>query len=746
MLPHIIIPLLTVLSQTVSQEIYSDPSDVNMALILNKCNSATPYSTHSVVNSAIWTTQRINFLEITSPLKFGLTVIQTCSQKENMNTIFNLYNSSDEHYLVGVISEERFDDKTSRFSDILDIQRKVIPKIYKAIIKSTVEFMSMMNWFENVTVTVTSERFLSEFYTYATRKFICINSYLIWRNTPSFNNISSDTVIFFGNKDDIDLMLTKYEDRIFYNNLLIIPLDSSVPKDLPQDTYVMIPNHGPISKYYKKSANIVLTPQLFDIATPMLNFAHTIGKYIKTNCNETVYKINCLRSTYHDIFPRRIISPREVMEILKIQPLTEHFVYNIYLADDVNNSVTLKKNNYIHPYTKVFTYNVLTDKWLVHNVSVILENIESHNETEEFCKENVDYCIKNCKNYHQNILDNREIFGESIFDNIYIRTDSWVYTFLSLSALGILFCIAILFFIFISICRRDILEGNPSLTIFLLVTVMLMFLSILPFCINVTSIHARDTLCHLKAMAVTVTYALAFSLILSRSILLASASKELGFMSHISGSVQSFLSLFIFGVQAALCLQIMGRCDEIFRGYSFIFLISYNVMLLLLLLCLCPLIYKCQRNFREGKYFVIAICLTTVFWCLWIPAYACFKHQWKEPILCFGLVSTASILLGSIFVPRTYQMTIAVARDRITSRLPSLATATSTMDIYRANTQPVYDCVNVAAINAANVARAGMVGTGIQQPDLYSCPALPADDDIDFRCDSPLSSDKVTRF
>ncbi|RZC41063.1 hypothetical protein BDFB_010927 [Asbolus verrucosus] len=100
--------------------------------------------------------------------------------------------------------------------------------------------------------------------------------------------------------------------------------------------------------------------------------------------------------------------------------------------------------------------------------------------------------------------------------------------------------------------------------------------------------------------------------------------------------------------------------------------------------------------------------------------------------------------MGTIFVPRTYLMTIAAARDKITSTLPSLAAATSAMDIYRTGTQPVYDCVNVAAINAVTVARAGV--TAIQQPDLYSCPNLPEDDEFDVRCDSPVSDDKMTRF
>lgn len=60
--------------------------------------------------------------------------------------------------------------------------------------------------------------------------------------------------------------------------------------------------------------------------------------------------------------------------------------------------------------------------------------------------------------------------------------------------------------------------------------------------------------------------------------------------------------------------------------------------------------------------------------------------------------------------------------------------------------QSLYDCVNIAAINAVTVARAGVTPPSSQLPDLYSCPAMPDDEDFDFRCETPSSTDKVTRF
>lgn len=371
-----------------------------------------------------------------------------------------------------------------------------------------------------------------------------------------------------------------------------------------------------------------------------------------------------------------LMTPGSILSTLKIEALQQNFIYNIYQVDNetLSASELVKKNNLFQPLTKVFEYSIFGN-----NLTLIdpqFEPIYSYNSSiVDTFKECISFFSRTNIRY---VSDNHEVIN--------FRAESWVFAFLSLSLLGALFCIAILLFILICIFKRDILEGNPLLSLALLLAVMLLFCSVLPFSLEYNK-YTRYPLCLLKTLSITLGYALVFSLLLSRCILLATASKELGFMSHIAGPVQSFLCLFIFGVQAALSLQLLSKCYEIFRGTSFIYLMSYNTMLLLLLLCLCPLIYKCQRNYREGKYFAIAIILTNCFWFIWVPAYAVLDEEWQEPLLCFGLVSTASIFLGAIFIPRTYLMTIAAARNKITSTLPSLTTATSAIDLYRGSTQ-----------------------------------------------------------
>lgn len=397
------------------------------------------------------------------------------------------------------------------------------------------------------------------------------------------------------------------------------------------------------------------------------------------NCNDTLYKVNCLRNKFNKSYNPILMTPTIITEVLKIEPLRENFVYDIFRVENDTTNMTelVKRNNLFQPFTKMFTYSIFND-----TLTSTDQSVESNVSARDYSKNCVNYFSK--RNF-KIVLD-----GENEY-LLNFRSEAWVFAFLSLSLLGVLFCVSVLIFLLISIFRRDILEGNPILTLALLLAVMLLFCSVLPFSLEYNK-YTEHHLCIARSLAITLSYATVFSLVLSRCILLATASKEIGFMSHIAGPVQAFLCLFIFGVQAALSLQIVGRCSEVFRGYSFIYLMSYNSMILLLLLCLCPLIYKSQRNYREGKYFTIATILITCVWCMWLPCYALLTDEWKEPILCSGLVCTGGIFLGAVFIPRTYLMTIAAARDKITSTLPSLTTATSAMDIYRSNTQVCRNC------------------------------------------------------
>ncbi|XP_050314654.1 protein bride of sevenless [Anthonomus grandis grandis] len=726
-----------------SSHIFSFHGNVSVAVILHDCDesSTLSYTQTTLLHSAIWTVERINFLETVHPLKMGLSLYRACTDLDYLKTIFEIFQNVG--ITVGVVTDHPFSDKVRKFSEVLGLRTKVRKRFDTYLVRSAVQFFDLLGWKDNITLITPQEHIIDMFYFYTKKKRMCLTECYIYEdaNAIVFNSTSEDPVVFFGTAFDIEQLVTNEthrEEHFIANNVLFVPLDGDLPNGIPEGTFLVLPPHITPPEF-KTNVNVFPTPLLFEIADPLISFAIETRQFMASNCNDTIYKINCLRNKPSLIMLFPFITPAEILKFLKIDQLDSLFSYDIYKAEKSNDTGLLNSNIYLKPYKKVLNYNVFYDNFTVIDDSfepVSNNSLEKVTASGDICPQ--EFVIKR----------NSKIIYKSAL--ISFRNEAWIYAFLSLSLLGVIFCIAILIFLLMSLLRRRILEGNPVLTLLLLCTVMLIFCAILPFSIESNhSIH--KVLCIVKTLWVTMGYSAMFSLLLSRCIVLSSAAKEIGFMSHIAGPVQSFLCLFIFGVQAALSLHILARCNDIFtQGYDFIYLMSYNTMLLILLICLAPLVYKSQRNYREGKYFTIAIILITIVWCIWLPGFALLCTEWKEMMVCLGLVGTGGILLGTIFIPRTYLMTIAAERDKITSALPSLNAGASAMDIYRAHSQPIYDCVNVAAINAANVARAGAApsapSTNLQQPDLYSCPALPEDLDFDLCCDSPANTDKVTRF
>lgn len=443
-------------------------------------------------------------------------------------------------------------------------------------------------------------------------------------------------------------------------------------------SYVIQPYYPEYQSSYRKDASIITTPLLFEVANPILNFAENVSNFIYYNCNETAQKLDCLKGNFlqqnHNTHSR---NPNKLIDILKIESQKEKFLYNIFRVENVTifQNDDSQNSSVLQTFIKVFTYSMLND---------VLFDLETNSEINRtFVKPANAKIFMECANFAA-----QSNYTSKIQPRLKIRAESWVFGFWILSFLGMLFCLSVFIFLTVRLFKKEMFEGNPFLTVLLLISLCFMYFSVLPFTVEGNH-KTSEAICVIRSLCLTLSIASAFSLMLGRSILLASVSKEIGIMSHISGPVQSFLTLFIFGVQAALSIHIFGNCQDIYKTSSFIFYLSYNIILLGLLICFCPLIYKSERNYREGKYFTISIGVIAVLWCCWIPLFLLLDDYWRDPILCFALITTASLILSGVFIPRTYLITIADARDKITGVLPSLATMTSTLDIYKNGIQQV---------------------------------------------------------
>lgn len=554
-------------------------------------------------------------------------------------------------------------------------------------------------------------------------------------------NFNNPTVVF-GNGAEITRFLKNNSQPTTNNKLLIIPLDGSqfegitrndiigkcglilfLISALPESAYILQPIYAESQQTLIKTRKIIPSPILIDLAIPLITIAKNVTNILETNChNRTLFDKTCFRGqkTTRNFQQINEIYPMDVVNYLKIGPIMDRFVYNIFKVEHFdllnqkfeNQSSNSSDDAVLQSLLKVGTYNIFNYSLTFDGLYIIEDEIIS-NETlnttyttdgvEYICSKNHRVCITECINYRLNYDDSDNDF---LLYNVFLKQESWILAILSIASIGVVFCVAILIFIFVRLCKKDIFEGNPVLSVLLLLTLTIMYASVVPFALEVTfETEFRSTLsnylCLIRSLAVTLSYSCCFSLMLSRSVMLATVAYEASFMSHITGHVQSLLCLFMIAVQGALSLQSIENCQDLFGNNSFLYCLSYDFLLLGLLLFSCPFIYRTQRNYKEGMYFAIATVLIVLSWIGWLTAYVIVGEKWKMVAICSGLLATASSILGAVFIPRTYLMTSAVVRDSLTSALPSLAFASSSsvLDLNYTNAQVC--TVFAAALNFA---------------------------------------------
>ncbi|KAH8277029.1 hypothetical protein KR026_004124, partial [Drosophila bipectinata] len=296
-----------------------------------------------------------------------------------------------------------------------------------------------------------------------------------------------------------------------------------------------------------------------------------------------------------------------------------------------------------------------------------------------------------------------------------IKMDTWVATGLTAAILGLIATLAILVFIVVRISLGDVFEGNPATSILLLLSLILVFCSFVPFSIeyvgeqrnsHVTFEDAQtlNTLCAVRVFIMTLVYCFVFSLLLCRAIMLASIGSEGGFLSHVNGYIQAVICAFSVIVQVGMSVQLLVvmhvaseavSCENIYYGRWLWGLVAYDFVLLCLVGALIPSIYRSQRNYREGILIVIGAVLIMVIWVAWIVL-SLFGDEWRDAAIPLGLQASGWAVLVGILIPRTFLIVRGIERSDIAQALPSLTSLAFAQNNQYSSEQSVYECVNPA--------------------------------------------------
>ncbi|XP_041450903.1 protein bride of sevenless [Drosophila obscura] len=295
------------------------------------------------------------------------------------------------------------------------------------------------------------------------------------------------------------------------------------------------------------------------------------------------------------------------------------------------------------------------------------------------------------------------------------KVDTWVATGLTAAILGLIATLAILVFIVVRISVGDVFEGNPVTSILLLLSLILVFFSFVPFSIeyvgeqrnsHVTFEDAQtlNTLCAVRVFIMSLLYCFVFSLLLCRALMLASIGSEGGFLSHVNGYIQAVICVFSVFVQVGMSVQLLVvmhvaseavSCENLYYGHWLWGLLSYDFVLLCSVAALIPFIYRSQRNYREGILIVIGAVLIMVIWVAWIVL-SLFGDEWRDAAIPLGLQASGWAVLVGILIPRSFLIVRGIERSDIAQALPSLTSLAFAQNNQYSSEQSVYECVNPA--------------------------------------------------
>lgn len=292
------------------------------------------------------------------------------------------------------------------------------------------------------------------------------------------------------------------------------------------------------------------------------------------------------------------------------------------------------------------------------------------------------------------------------------KENVWIASALTVCAVGAACAVCVGAFIVIRVCKKDVMEGNPTFSLLLIAGTLSVYASAVPFAVQDSS-HP-NVVCYAKLFGACASCSVVFSAMLSRCMMIAACDCDSSFMSHVNGYLQTSLFAFTVCVQLALLVQFAAihavvPSSDLCRtfvdtGKLFLGSVSYDTLLLTLLCLTSPFVFRSKRNYREGACFAVVAYLVLIVWLCWCTAYATLPRKWSDMSAMVGLTGTATAVVVTVFIPRTYMMMFGIVREQITSSLPSLGYghgACSITDVNYRSTQALYDSVHVTAAAAA---------------------------------------------
>ncbi|KAK2710353.1 hypothetical protein QYM36_013867, partial [Artemia franciscana] len=362
-------------------------------------------------------------------------------------------------------------------------------------------------------------------------------------------------------------------------------------------------------------------------------------------------------------------------------------------VSDVRKALGLERDDVSVAITAQLNSGILVDVGIFNGTHIEIRDFNLIEDDED--KDS----SETCKSY---ICTNIE---RSILHSFHLKDEVWVYIVMTTSCICVLIIVAIIVYILCRVWEKDNVEGSQTFTLLTLFSVIVLYVTIIPYIMNVT-----ETTCYMRTPVTAIAFAFLFSLLAARSIMLSTTAAEAS-SGHISGCVQGTLFLLMFGIQIAITTSDIVYNERLLpikvmmdTGSKFVchekwldLLISYIYVLVLLffLLLTTPFAVKSNRNYSEGPSFCLSAYLITCLWLMCTCGYFLLKSDWKDFCVALIIVGTGTTHLITVFIPKTYMMATSAAADAVTLTIRQSNYERSAM-----NGQRIYETLQVPSISS----------------------------------------------
>ena len=246
-----------------------------------------------------------------------------------------------------------------------------------------------------------------------------------------------------------------------------------------------------------------------------------------------------------------------------------------------------------------------------------------------------------------------------------LNNELWVFVILGIACGGVAASMLFVFYVIYKTCLGLLNKRYIGLGLLLLVGVISVYLSVLPFIFT-----PSESVCTSRYLVPGITYALAYATCLTKLMSLRSY-KLIGLGGEISNLNQFLTVSFVTAVQIAIGVQhvalrgpfletrelsneTMYACK--FNRDDFLIYLIYVMLLVIICALYSFIVRKEKKNMGEAIFILISSWINIVVWIVWVVVMVTITRDYVEPTICLGLIVCATVIILTIFVPKLHKI------------------------------------------------------------------------------------------